>query len=92
MVLPPALSPAPGDPPAPPLRWWALWIAAGIVSRIAIAVNNQGASAESIRNSMAWGAIGSLMFVVAGVLLIVIVRSISARQNLRAHNLAVRGS
>jgi hypothetical protein len=62
--------------PATPLipLWWGMWIFANVLARISTSVKNPTTSGEI-------GAMGALVAGVAGALIIVLMRSISSRQD-----------
>jgi hypothetical protein len=80
-------------PPALLSWWWAAWICAALISRLSVSWGGGDASTspESLRTGFLLGAIGALLYVVAAVLAVTVVRTIADRHEARARNLAARG-
>lgn len=77
-------------PPALMNWWWGTWIGAGVLSRVAVGINNSASSRSGIQTSMLWASISSFLLTAAAVLAVLVVRSVTARHTQRAENLAAQ--
>jgi hypothetical protein len=64
--------------------WWVFWLASNFASNVATRLAFNDDTAESLRNSTIAYLVGDSIDIVAAVLAIVVIQSITARQNERA--------
>jgi hypothetical protein len=64
--------------------WWLFWLASNFASNVATRLAFNGNTAESLRNSTAAYLAGDSLDIIAAALAIVVIRSVTARQEERA--------
>jgi hypothetical protein len=64
--------------------WWFFWLASNFASQVATRLAFQGDTAESLQNSTAAYLVGDALDIVAAVLAIAVIQSITVRQEERA--------
>lgn len=69
--------------------WWLFWLASNFVSNVATRLAFNGGAAKSLHNSTAAYLVGDSIDIVAAVLAIVVIQSITERQGERAAKRAV---
>jgi hypothetical protein len=72
--------------------WWLFWLASNFASNVATRLAFNGDTAESLRNSTAVYLVGDSLDIVAAILAIVVIQSITARQGERAARRAIPAS
>jgi hypothetical protein len=83
------------DVPVSPILlhvWWAAWIATSIVGNIAGRAWWTGNTPDELKSAAQLDIAASMVDIVAAVLAIAVVRSLTARQQARAHRVASEGA
>ena len=72
--------------------WWAAWVAGGIVGNTVLRLSFSSDTPESLRDAASADVLALVLDVVAAVLAILVVRAVTARQQLRAARLSAVGA
>ena len=72
--------------------WWAAWVAGGIVGNTVLRLSFRSDTPEALRDAVSADILALVLDIVAAVLAILVVRAVTARQELRADRLAAVGA